>query len=100
MNLITIGGISGILLTLISIIGILVSSIIFQLDWNHETLSEMGSDDALETNFLFNFTLILGGIFSIIFSTTGIKYSQHVITKLGFVLLLASSFFSDWNRNI
>ena len=84
--------ICGILLILVSLIGVLATSVIFELDWNNETLSDMGADNALDTKILFNSSLILGGVFSIIFSIGGIKQNQNIIIKIGFSLLLLSSF--------
>jgi hypothetical membrane protein len=92
LQFIKLAGICGILLTLISLTGVLVASVIFHLDWSSNTLSDMGDDDAQYTKDLFNFSLMIGGVFSIIFSLGGLQQSQHAITKIGFILLVVSSF--------
>lgn len=74
---------------MISLTGVLVASAIFHLDWSSNTLSDMGDDDAQYTKDLFNFSLMIGGVLSIIFSLGGL---QHTITKIGFILLVVSSF--------
>jgi len=91
LQFIKLAGICGLLLTLISLTGVLVASVMFHLDWGSNTLSDMGSDDAPYTKDLFNFSLMIGGMFSIIFSLGGLKQSRHFITKIGFILLVVFS---------
>ena len=92
MQLTKISGICGILLTLVSITGVIVASVVFQLDWYNDTLSDMGSDFALHSKNIFNLSVIFAGIFSIVFSVGGLTQNQHIITKIGFIVLVITSF--------
>ena len=93
MNKLTISriaGICGILLTVVSLTTILVSSIMFQLDWYQNVLSQIGAGDDLTAK-IFNYGLIIAGILGIVFAYGLFKVVDYAISKIGCILFLVAS---------
>ena len=85
-----VAGICGILLTVVSLSTILFSSIMVGLDWYQGILSAIGGGNDLAAK-IFNYGLIIAGIFGIVFAYGLFKVVDYIISKIGCILFLVVS---------